>query len=160
MPNDDKHEEQVAKAAADAAAKAKADTEQVTNDRIAGLMAAFPNDPAFALSQIQAGHDVTQAKAAYADKLAEKLVLLEKENAEAVEKAQAAADAPGLNSAGGFDKTSGKAGIDGDDFIDKAKAISLAESIPLAQAKQQLAREEPGLYETYRETLRVTKTQK
>lgn len=50
--------------------------------RCEALKSAFPDDPAFALDQVIAGHDVPKAKAEYADILADKNKRLAAENAE------------------------------------------------------------------------------
>lgn len=54
-------------------AKVRAEALEADRKRLADLKAAFPEDPAFAMEQFAAGHDVTQAKAAYCDILAQRM---------------------------------------------------------------------------------------
>lgn len=54
------------------AADAKAEGAKAESDRMAELHAAFPNDLPFAVAQFQAGASLIEAKAAYADVLAER----------------------------------------------------------------------------------------
>jgi signal peptide peptidase SppA len=54
-------------------AKVRAEAAEAERKRLADLQVAFPDDAAFAMEQFAAGHDVTQAKAAYCDVLAQRL---------------------------------------------------------------------------------------
>jgi signal peptide peptidase SppA len=54
-------------------AQIRSETAAAERQRLAALKAAFPDDPAFALDQFESGADVTEAKAAYCDVLAQRL---------------------------------------------------------------------------------------
>jgi hypothetical protein len=72
-------------------------------DRIRALVAAFPDDSAFALEQYEKGADVTTAKAAYADVLAERLKDESRKTADANARAEAAAAKAEAALAGGVE---------------------------------------------------------
>jgi len=79
----------------EAAALARDEAKRETEARLARLRDAFEGEDAFVLEQFAKGHDVTEAKADWADVLTERLATKEKEHAEALKNASTppAADA-------------------------------------------------------------------
>ncbi len=86
--------------------------------RMTEIKKAFPDDAAFALEQIEKGDSVLEAKAAYGDKLKEKLAASEKKNTELQEKAAGKASA---------DKLAGNAIKAGDDSGDGSQQSAATE---------------------------------
>lgn len=109
-------------------------------ERVAGLKAAFPDDAAYAMAQVEAGTTVQEAKAAYCDVLTERLktaqekkpeTAVEAEGAEAIEGAEAGSE-------GG-----------GGDFHEQAKAKAKDENTTYRVAASALAHDQPDLHAAY-----------
>lgn len=120
--------------------------------RMTELSQAFPDDPQFVQEQVAAGSDLTTAKAAYADKLSEKLV----ESKAATEQAQAelarvkaqgnkvppkkAGGCPPLDFSDGGDN----AGTASKDFVAQARERAKERNITVTQAMRELAKMDPA----------------
>lgn len=130
---------------------AKAEGQKLAAERLSALTQAFPDDLAFANEQFIAGSSVTEAKAAYSDRLAEKVRALEGENqqlkqaADAEKKKAAAGTADGVP--GVASASDGQASSGG--FIAAAKEMASEKKIPIAEAMRKVAADNPALYADY-----------
>jgi len=110
------------------------------------LKAAFPKDPEFALSQLEAGATLLEAKAAYAEVLQGRLDASSRENAELKKKPAAEPrGAEPLPSEGEPGATS----QDQQDFMARAEQLALERKWTKTQAMSHLARTEPELFERH-----------
>lgn len=137
--------------------------QEAAQQRFALLQAAFPKEPAFVGEQFAAGHDVTQAKAAFSDVLTERNATLQADNAKLQQAAEttataeqkAAAEASkgaapiGSKAEGGNEAEGG--------FMEAARALAAEEKIPVSAAQSQIAREQPELHEAFMAGLKPLK---
>ena len=126
------------------------DAEQVRTDaltaerqRAAEIRAAFPADPAFAMAQIEAGVSVTEAKAAYADVLAERLAAREKQSPAQAE------PKTGADGRIGAQEAEGNAQAPDRDFMTVARNYAQEHNCTMASAMKAVNRAEPALHEAF-----------
>jgi len=141
----DTQEEINAKAIADeskhneAIAAAKKQVSADEKKRLADLKSAFPKDLAFAVEQFEAGASVTEAKAAFADVLQKRLD--EKEEKESQEPDPL--------------KSGDSVSAGGESFLTLGKQMAKDEKIPVGAAYKKLAKDQPDLYEAYKQSLGI-----
>ena len=135
------------KAQAASEAKGKADAKVENDKRVAELTAAFPNEAEFVLAQVSAGHDVTQAKAAFCDVLAERNAKL----ATDLDKAKTENAMPGVADAGGGGKAGEASVYEGDAIatVDAAVTKKVAAGMPRNKAHSAVMRGNPELRAAY-----------
>ena len=123
------------------AIQTKAGKEAVTKDRerLTALRVAFPDDPDFAMDQFEKGASVIEAKAGFADVLAERL---KEANAQIPQKKANADGAEPVDHSEG--------GNTGADFMVQATAMAAEEKISKSDAIRKLQKTNPDLYEEYR----------
>jgi len=126
--------------------QAAAEGQEAERQRVVDLFAAFPADPGFAATQAQAGASVEQAKAAYADVLAERVQTGQQE----VERLQTELDeakaAPPVDGAVPVPH-GGEADEEGDaDFMAVARERAKGDGIGITQAMKLVAAEQPELH--------------
>ena len=144
---------ETAAAAKVAAEAARAEERQ----RMAALMAAFPNDAAFAAKQFESGASVDQAKAAYCDVLAERLAQAEATIAELREKGAAkqgeaaSANTTTTTPPGAKPVPHGEAKEGAADFMAEARARAKEGKISMREAMRQLAAEDPDAHQAWLE---------
>ncbi len=108
--------------------------------RLAELKAAFPGDPAFALEQFAAGHDVTQAKAAYCDVLAERLK----------DKGTQTADGEDYQHGGYTDGQAAAGGTVTGGFLKAVRDYAREHKCTRIEALKAVKAENPALYDAFR----------
>lgn len=152
--DDDEEDNMATKPANNEDPKALADKARADERaRMAEIKAAFPNDPAFALEQIEAGSSVVEAKAAYADVLNERLEA--EKTAHAATKTEASKPKPSPRApreaaepvpfAGSADAT----GRETPGFLELAKAMAKEEKISLREAMSAVSRRQPEAFQAY-----------
>jgi len=102
--------------------------------RMLDLKSAFPKDLAFAVEQFEAGASVTEAKAAFADVLQKRLDEKESQGPEPLNSGDSASDG-------------------GANFLSLGRQMAKDEKIPLGAAFKKLAKEQPDLHATYKQSL-------
>jgi ClpP class serine protease len=120
--------------------KAKEQSLRDERERIKAITSEFADDAEFALEAIDKGWDVKEAKAQYCDVLKKKLA----------EKPQADGAEPLTENGEGGEKIV--------DFNEAAKALAKEEKIALGDAYKKIARQQPELYQSYRESIGLPKT--
>lgn len=125
------------------AACAQATSEALTKEktRAAEIAKAFPDDPAFALSQIQSGIGLLEAKAAYADILSDRMKKMQAEKAaesKAVEPAKPAGAAP---------VQFGEPAVGEKNFQQMVHDVQAEHKCSWSEAARIVNRDNPGLYE-------------
>jgi len=127
--------------------RAADEARQAERQRVADLKAAFADDPAFALEQIESGAGVQQAQAAYADvlrtRLAEAQATID-DLTDQLAEVTGKADAP---STGAQAVESGDGEEDGQgNFLEQARALAEEKGITKVEAMRRLAKDNPELY--------------
>jgi hypothetical protein len=119
-------------ASVDAEAVAK-QTQDQERQRMTALQTEFPDDPAFAMEQFTAGATVTEAKAAYCDKLRAEKQARDDQTSDGAE--------PIPFSASGDEATG--------DFMAEARQRSCSMKISMTEAMRQVSGEKPDLYQSF-----------
>lgn len=141
---------------------ARAEEKAAEKARRKAILAAFPDDQAFALEQIESDATLQEAKVAYCDHLQEQAKAKDAahaaELAAARKGAQATTQASGTKPVPHGDASSGDAG----DFMAQARARAKdlqARGVkqPMTTAMRELIREQPELYRAYREGVEPVK---
>jgi hypothetical protein len=129
--------------------------QEAGREQFAALQAAFPEEATFVAEQFGGGHNVEQAKVAFADVLAERNATLTADNeklaqaadtAAAEQKTAAAAASKGaeaIGSAGEGDEAAGGG------FMEAARARAKEDGITQSAAQSLIAREQPELHQTF-----------
>lgn len=128
---------------------------EAAREQFTALQKAFPGEETFVGEQFAAGHNVEQAKAAFADVLTERNATLQAENIElqqaaettAAEQKTAATEASKGADPIGSKAEGGQEGAGG--FREAAKALAAEEKIPVSQAQSRISREQPELHAAY-----------
>ena len=121
------------------ASRAATETERI---RMSQLKTEFADDPEFAMQAFTDGLTVAEAKAKYCDVLRDRLAAKNAEAATGTEREQASGVPPLANE----DTDEGAGG----DFIAEAKEMAAEKKITVTAAMQKLARQRPGLHESFK----------
>lgn len=135
--------------------KIRADAAIAERARLHDLQAAFPNDPAFAVEQFQAGVGVETAKAAYCDVLAAKVAASEEKAVSLQTQIDAAEKKTGKIDGAPPVTGSGEGGAGEGDFMATARAHAREQKISVSAAVRQLAKENPQLHEAWHSQLQA-----
>jgi len=128
---------------------AKAENEKEVMGKFDQMLAAFPENQEFAITQFKAGASLDQAKIAYADVLAKENADLkagieakDKEIADAKATETVAVEGADAINTSGTDSSSGSKG----DFIQQAHDLAKEKGIDTGEAMKQIARSDPDSY--------------
>lgn len=135
-----KDQEQKAEATVDIAAVQSAERK-----RMADLRAAFPKDLEFAMTQFEAGATLTEAKAAYADVLSERLAAKDKEPAKGATNAAMGAD----GRIGQAHAEGNESQEDGPDFLAVSRQYAAEHKCTMASAMQAVQSAQPDLHQRF-----------
>lgn len=140
---------------------AKTSARDEERKRVRDIKAAFPEDREFALEQIEDGATLQEAKVAYCDHLQAKAKETEKKHAEELAAARKGASAPAQGGTKPVPHGDAGAGQPGD-FMTQARARAKelqAQGVkqPMTTAMRELVREQPELYQAYRDGIEPVK---
>ncbi len=121
-------------------------------ERLNSMLDAFPEGQDFALEQYKAGKTIEQAKAAYCDVLSARLKEAEKKNKKNNNNDDVEGGEPVPHNEGG--PTSRH------DFIRTAKSVAAEQKISVTEAMKQVKREQPELYEQFRDSQQPVRSRK
>jgi len=122
---------------------ASAEAVESERKRLSDLRAAFPEDPEFAVKQFEAGASLDEAKVAYCD-------VLQKKNAELADKLQKA-EAALPDGAVPVEHGEAPEGSAEQDFMSVSRALAEEKKISLTDAMRRTARDNPELFQAFKQ---------